>query len=66
MTSVATMLPLLALLIFGGPVLRDFSLILLIGILVGTYSSIYIVAPMAVYFKEWQASRAKPGRAARV
>ncbi len=55
MTSVATMLPLLALLVLGGPVLRDFSLVLLVGILVGTYSSIYIVSPMAVFFKEWQA-----------
>ncbi|WP_339095720.1 protein translocase subunit SecD [Deinococcus sp. VB142] len=54
MTSVSTMLPLVSLLIFGGPVLRDFSLILLVGILVGTYSSIYIVAPLVVYFEEWR------------
>jgi SecD/SecF fusion protein len=65
MTSVSTMLPLLALLIFGGPVLRDFSFVLVIGILVGTYSSIYIVAPMAVYFKNWQEGRKKPQRVAR-
>ena len=57
MTSVSTMLPLLSLLIFGGPVLRDFSLILLVGILVGTYSSIYIVAPLVVYLEEWKARR---------
>ncbi|WP_216317550.1 protein translocase subunit SecD [Deinococcus aestuarii] len=57
MTSVSTMLPLVSLLIFGGPVLRDFSLILLIGILVGTYSSIYIVAPMVVYLEEWKDKR---------
>lgn len=57
MTSVCTMLPLLSLLIFGGPVLRDFSLVLLIGILVGTYSSIYIVAPLVVYFEETRARR---------
>jgi SecD/SecF fusion protein len=65
MTSVATMLPLLSLLVFGGPVLRDFSLILLIGILVGTYSSIYIVAPMAVYYKDWQLSRSKAVKTAK-
>jgi SecD/SecF fusion protein len=65
MTSVATMLPLLSLLVFGGPVLRDFSLILLVGILVGTYSSIYIVAPMAVYYKDWQLSRSKAGKTAK-
>lgn len=54
MTSISTMLPLASLLIFGGPVLRDFSLILLIGILIGTYSSIYIVAPLVVFYEEWQ------------
>ena len=58
MTSVSTMLPLVSLLVFGGPVLRDFSLILLIGILVGTYSSIFIVAPLVVYFEEWKDRRA--------
>ncbi|MBB5232799.1 protein translocase subunit SecD [Deinococcus budaensis] len=65
MTSISTMLPLLSLLIFGGPVLRDFSLILLTGILVGTYSSIYIVAPMVVYFEEWQAKRKRAQAAAK-
>ncbi|WP_291424551.1 protein translocase subunit SecD [Deinococcus sp.] len=57
MTSISTMLPLVSLLIFGGPVLRDFSLALLIGILVGTYSSIFIVAPLVVYFEEWTHKR---------
>ena len=57
MTSVATMLPLIALLLLGGPVLRDFSLALLVGIIVGTYSSIYIVSPMVVLYKEWQLRR---------
>ncbi len=62
LTSVATMLPLVALLVAGGPTLRDFSLILVIGILVGTYSSIYIVAPLAVWWKDYQETRKKPGR----
>ncbi|ACO45924.1 protein translocase subunit SecD [Deinococcus deserti] len=61
MTSISTMLPLVSLLIFGGPVLRDFSLILLIGILVGTYSSIYIVAPLVVFLEEWKVRRKVPG-----
>jgi SecD/SecF fusion protein len=65
MTSVATMLPLVALLFLGGPVLRDFSLVLIVGILVGTYSSIYIVAPMAVFYKNWQESRRTPGKMAK-
>ncbi|WP_424949277.1 protein translocase subunit SecD [Deinococcus sp.] len=52
MTSVCTLLPLFALLIFGGPVLRDFSIAMIVGIIVGTYSSIYIVSPMIVFFEE--------------
>ena len=57
MTAVCTMLPLISLLILGGPVLRDFSLVLLVGILVGTYSSIYVMSPMIVYFEEWRTRR---------
>ncbi|GGL80422.1 protein translocase subunit SecDF [Deinococcus aerolatus] len=63
MTSVSTMLPLISLLIFGGPVLRDFSLALLVGILIGTYSSIYIVAPLVVYVEEWNKKRHSEGKA---
>ena len=50
-TSLTTILVLLALLIFGGPVLRDFAFALLIGVVVGTYSSIFVVAPIVV---EWE------------
>lgn len=50
-TSLTTMLVLLALLVFGGPVLRDFALALLIGVVVGTYSSMFVVAPIVV---EWE------------
>ncbi|MCA9837709.1 MAG: protein translocase subunit SecD [Trueperaceae bacterium] len=51
MTSGTTLLPVLALFFFGGSVLRGFSLALLIGIGFGTYSSIFILAPMVVWFK---------------
>ena len=47
-TSTTTLLVMLILLIFGGEVLRGFSFSILIGILVGTYSSIYIAAPLVV------------------
>ncbi len=50
MTSGLTMLAVLALLIYGGPVLFSFSLALLIGIIVGTYSSIYIAGALAIAF----------------
>ena len=53
-TSGTTLLPVLALLFFGGSVLRDFSVTLLIGIGIGTYSSIFILAPMVVWFKSRQ------------
>jgi SecD/SecF fusion protein len=55
-TSGTTMLPVLALLFLGGSVLRDFSFTLLIGIAVGTYSSIFILSPMVVWFKRQQRS----------
>lgn len=51
MTSFTTMLPLFALLFIGGPVLRDFSIALLIGILVGTFSSIYVVGSLVTWWK---------------
>jgi SecD/SecF fusion protein len=51
MTSLTTLLPVIALFIFGGSVLRGFSLALLIGIGFGTYSSIFILAPMVVWFR---------------
>jgi SecD/SecF fusion protein len=51
MTSLTTLLPVIALYLFGGSVLRDFSLVLMIGIGIGTYSSIFILAPMVVWFK---------------
>ncbi|MGY2892268.1 protein translocase subunit SecD [Deinococcus sp. UYEF24] len=59
MTSVCTLLPLFALLIFGGPVLRDFSIAMIVGIIVGTYSSIYIVSPMIVFFEERSKDKGK-------
>jgi preprotein translocase subunit SecF len=51
MTSFTTMLTVLALLFFGGEILRGFSTALTIGIVVGTYSSIYIASAMALDFK---------------
>ncbi|HTY17401.1 MAG TPA: protein translocase subunit SecF [Myxococcota bacterium] len=46
LTSGITMLAVLALLLVGGPVIRPFAAVMAIGILVGTYSSIYIAAPI--------------------
>lgn len=57
MTSLTTLLPILALLFLGGSVLRDFSLAILVGIFVGTYSSIYIVSALVIFWKERRAQR---------
>ena len=59
LTSGLTFLTVLSLFIFGGPVLNNFSFALVIGILIGTYSSIAIAAPMLVAWQEWRASKGK-------
>ena len=46
LTVVATALSVLSMLFFGGEALSDFSLALLIGLVIGAYSSIYIASPM--------------------
>jgi preprotein translocase subunit SecF len=58
LTSGLTFLTVLSLYIFGGEVLRNFSLALVIGILIGTYSSIAIAAPMLVAYQDWRAKKA--------
>lgn len=51
-TVLTTILPVLALLILGGEMLRDFSLTLLIGLIAGTYSSIFVVSSLWVEWEE--------------
>lgn len=51
MTSGVTLLTLMALLLLGGPVLRGFSITLIVGILIGTYSSIFVASPIALALK---------------
>lgn len=53
-TSLTIFLVLLILFLIGGSTTRDFSLMLLIGIIVGTYSSIFIASPLLVVFEKWQ------------
>ena len=53
LTSFSTLLPVGAMFLLGGEVLRDFSLVLLLGFFFGTYSSIYIASPvMMLLYKE--------------
>jgi preprotein translocase subunit SecF len=57
LTAGLTFVTVLALYLFGGEVLRGFSFALVIGILIGTYSSIAIAAPILVAYQDWRASR---------
>ena len=58
-TSISTLIPITALLIFGESTLSDFAFALLVGILAGTYSSIFIAAPTLALYKSWRAGAAK-------
>ena len=58
LTSGLTFLTVLSLYLFGGEVLHGFSFALVIGILIGTYSSIAVAAPMLVAYQEWRMKKA--------
>ncbi|MBK7958773.1 MAG: hypothetical protein IPK03_12115 [Bacteroidetes bacterium] len=53
MTSSTLILVTLVLFIFGGDAIKSFSFTMLIGILVGTYSSIFVASPFAVDMIKW-------------
>jgi preprotein translocase subunit SecF len=59
LTSGLTFLTVLSLYLFGGEVLHGFSFALVVGILIGTYSSIAVAAPMLVAYQEWRQRRGK-------
>jgi preprotein translocase subunit SecF len=59
LTSGLTFLTVLSLYLFGGEVLHGFSFALVIGILIGTYSSIAVAAPMLVAYQEWRSQRGR-------
>jgi preprotein translocase subunit SecF len=54
LTSGLTLLSALSLFLFGGPVLHGFSLALVIGIVVGTFSSIFIASPILLAWAQWR------------
>ncbi len=58
LTSTVTLIPILCLFLFGGAVLRDFSLAIIVGVVVGTYSSIFIASPIVLWW-----TRARGGSA---
>jgi preprotein translocase subunit SecF len=54
LTSGTTLIVLLALFIFGGDIIHDFALTMIIGVLVGTYSSIYVASPILLAWEKKQ------------
>lgn len=63
LTSGLTFLTCLALLIFGGQVLHGFSFALVMGIIIGTYSSVFIASPIVVFWQEYSEKRKRTARA---
>jgi preprotein translocase subunit SecF len=59
LTSFTVFLVLIALFFLGGPVIHDFAFALLVGIFVGTYSSIFIASPIVLLFENIQLSKMK-------
>ena len=56
-TSGLTWIVVLSLWIFGGAALKPFAFVLTVGVIVGTYSSIYIASPILVLWSEYLAKR---------
>ncbi len=56
-TSVTTLLAVLAIFIFGGEPTRAFTFTLAIGVVAGAYSSLFLAAPLLVYYERWQSRR---------
>ena len=57
LTSVTTLIVVLGLFIYGGPVINDFAFALLIGVLVGTYSSLFVATPLVYGWQERQLAK---------
>ena len=59
LTSLTVFLTVLALYIFGGAVIRDFAFALMVGVVIGTYSSIYIACTIVLFFQNLQIATIK-------
>ena len=64
-TTFITLLPIICLLILGGPTLKDFAFALIVGVISGAYSSIFIAAPLLTIWKEREPEYATPEAARR-
>jgi len=64
-TSGTTWVVVAAMFFFGGPVIRPFAFVLLVGVIIGTYSSIYIASPVLLFWHNVLARRGARGKAGR-
>jgi preprotein translocase subunit SecF len=56
-TSLTVLFVLLAMLFFGGETIKPFVLALFVGIVTGTYSSIFVASPILVYWQKWASKK---------
>ena len=63
LTSLTVFLTVLVLYVFGGEVLRDFAFALLVGVVTGTYSSVFVAVPIVVDWENWLAGRGRTKKA---
>jgi preprotein translocase SecF subunit len=62
LTSLTVFLVVVVLYVFGGEVLQDFAFVLLVGVVTGTYSSIFVAAPIIVDWEAWLEARQRRGK----
>ena len=66
LTGSTSLITLMSLFLFGGPVIRDFAMVLMLGILIGTFSSIFVASPVLYLVEQkWPHKPTKPEPAAR-
>jgi len=65
LTSVTTLFVVTSLMLFGGGIIHDFALVMFIGIIVGTYSSIFVASPMLLIFGDTVIAQAEAAKAER-
>ena len=63
-TSFTTLLVAAILFIFGGPVIHDFALALILGVVIGTYSSIFVASPLLLTWYNWRTANRKSNKTA--
>lgn len=65
LTASGTLVTLVSLFLFGGPVIRDFALVLILGIFIGTFSSIFVASPVLYFIEQkWPHQPTKRAQAA--